>query len=168
MHKHRLDSTQAASPVWGIGPQPYIWDATSFDGQPCCGWVVLFAEPIIHENYIIHFNSMANSPMGLGLTNTMEPRSYPSWHTNRTPRAQFTPGSALQFFMVCNSWTRLWTENNTDTTASSLVSHVQPTPCQNYAIQTSHTLWAPSHGHSPCQGCSQHTRRHCQTGAVWY
>ena len=32
---------------------------------------------------------MANSPMGLGLTNTMEPGSYPSWHTNRTPWAQF-------------------------------------------------------------------------------
>ena len=30
---------------------------------------------------------MANSPMGLGLTNAMEPRSYPSWHTNRTPWA---------------------------------------------------------------------------------
>ena len=79
-HKHRLDNTQAASLVWGVGPQPWFRDATSFDGQPRRGRAMLFAKPITHKNYIIHFNSMANSPMCLGLTNTMEPGSYPSWH----------------------------------------------------------------------------------------
>ena len=86
---------------------------------------------------------MANSPVGLGSTAAMEPGSYPSWHTNRTLWAQLGPGSALQSFMACNGWTRLWPENNTDATASSPVSRVQPTPCQSYAIQTSHT---PTYG----------------------
>jgi len=69
----------------GVGPQPWLQGAASFDGQPRQGQALLFAEPITHKSYIIHFNSMANSPMGLGLTNAMEPGSYPSWHTNCTP-----------------------------------------------------------------------------------
>ena len=103
-------------------------------------WVLLCAGPITHQSYISHFNSTVNSPMGPGLTNAMEPGSHPSWHTNRTPGAQFGPGGALQSFMACNGWTRLRTENNTDATASSPVSRVQPTPCQSCAIHTNQTL----------------------------
>ena len=51
-HKHR---TQAASPVRGVGPQPWPQDAASSDGQPRQGRALLFAEPIRHQNCIIHF-----------------------------------------------------------------------------------------------------------------
>ena len=63
-------------------------------------WVLLCAELITHQNYITHFNSTVNSPMGPGLINAMEPGSHPSWHTNRTPGGLAAPCSPSWRAMV--------------------------------------------------------------------
>ena len=154
-HKHRLHSTHAASPVRGVGPQPWLQDAP-------------VAEPIWHQNCIIHF---INSQLtyGPGLKNTMELGSYPHWHTNRTSRSRFGAWRSPAALHGGNGLDQVVT-GTLDATASSTVSRVQPALRQNYAIQTNHT---PTYGallagihHS--QGCSLHTGHHCQTGTVRY
>jgi len=52
------------------------------------------------------------------------------------PYLRFWPGSALQFFMTCNGWTRLWPKNNANHIASSPVSRAQPLPRQSYPVPT--------------------------------
>ena len=151
----------------GVGPQPWPQDAASSDGQPRQGRALLFAEPIKHQNHI--YNTFYQQPTHLwawaSKHYTMELGSYPRQHTNRTSRSRFGALRCPAALHGGNGWTRLSTETNTDATASSPVSRLQPTPRQNYAIQSNHTptygslLAGIHHG----QGCSRHTGHHCQT-----
>jgi len=167
-HKHR---TQAASPVRGVGPQPWPQDAASSDGQPRQGRALLCAEPIRHQNCIIHFiNSRLTygpgleniTPWSWGLTRAST-RTVPHGHGS-------APCSAQQPYMAAMVGPGCQRKINTDATASSPVSRLQPAPRQNYAIQSNLTptygplLAGIHHG----QSCSRHTGHHCQTGTARY